>query len=200
MKLAAMLAGVILSTPLWCGQPAWGQSGPQAVALVTATSEQLVLIVNAKDPREDKRRQLRAVIDATVDVDDIARFCLGRFWNVATPDQRQQYLVRFHDLLVSEIAGRLGDYQGVAVQIGAVEPNSDVQIVATMVKRPKDPPVEVDWVVSTTTGRPKIIDLLASGTSMRLTRSADVTAYLAHHHYDVHELIEAMNHQVAQSQ
>jgi ABC-type transporter MlaC component len=49
------------------------------------------------------------------------------------------------------------------------------------------------------TGNPKIVDLLAGGTSMRLTHSADFTAYLARHRYDVHELIQAMNVQVSQN-
>jgi len=57
---------------------------------------------------EEKRRRLQQIIDATVDVDEIARFCLGQFWRIATPDQQAQYLFAFHDLLVTEIAGHLG--------------------------------------------------------------------------------------------
>lgn len=194
---AAVFACVMISAPWLPEHQAWGQSGPQAVALVTTASEKLAMIVNTKDPDGIKRRELQQVIDATVDVQDIAQFCLGRFWKAATPDERQQYLARFHELLVTEIAGHLGDYQGVNVQVGPVEPSSGIQIVTTTVRRPNTPPTQMEWVVSETTGGPKIIDLQASGTSMRLTHSADFMAYLAHHHYDVHELIEALNHRVA---
>jgi len=55
----------------------------------------------------------------------------------------------------------------------------------------------VDWVVSTATGTPRIVDVLAGGTSLRLTQSADFTSYLAHHDYSIHELIAAMRHMVS---
>ena len=111
---------------------------------------------------------MQAVIDSTVDVDDIARFCLGRFWRIATPDQRQQYMALFHDLLLTEIAGHFGEYQGVSVTMGLARASADTEIVITTVERPKSPPTQVDWVVATNTGSPKIVDLLAEGTSLRL--------------------------------
>src|ERR1039457_4215264 len=105
----------------------------------------------------------------------------------------------FHDLLVTEIAGHLGEYQGVRVTIGLARASVDTEIVITTVERPNNPTTQVDWVVSTTTGRPKIVDLLAGGTSMRLTQSADFTAYLARHQYNIHELLEGMQRRIAQS-
>ena len=57
----------------------------------------------------------------------------------------------------------------------------------------------MDWVVGTSGGRPKIVDLLSGGTSLRLTQSADFTAYLARHQYNVQALLTAMHWQVAQN-
>jgi hypothetical protein len=34
---------------------------------------------------------------------------------------------------------------------------------------------------------------------MRLTQSADFTAYLARHQYNIHELVEGMRQQIAQN-
>lgn len=53
------------------------------------------------------------MVDATVDVDDIAHFCLGRFWRIATPEEQREYLGLFGELLVTRIAGHLGEYRGV---------------------------------------------------------------------------------------
>ena len=177
---------------------AWGQASEQAVIFVKSTSDQLVAIVNSPDSPQEMRRRLQAVIDATVDVDDIARFCLGRFWQIATPDQRQQYMTLFHDLLLTEITGHFGEYQGVSVTMGLARASADTEIVITTVERPKNPPTQVDWVVATNTGSPKIVDLLAEGTSLRLTQAADFTAYLARHQYNIHELVEGMRQRVAQ--
>jgi phospholipid transport system substrate-binding protein len=135
-----------------------------------------VAVVNGAGSPAETRRRLQEVIASTVDVDDIARFCLGRFWQIATPDQQTQYMALFHDLLVTEIAGHLGEYQGVRVTMGLARASADTEIVITTVDRPNNPTTQVDWVVSTSSGSPKIVDLLAEGTSMRLTQSADFTA------------------------
>jgi phospholipid transport system substrate-binding protein len=176
------------------------QSGDQAIGFIKTTSGQLVAIVNSAASPLERRRRLQAVIDASVDVRDIARFCLGRFWRIATPEQRAEYMVQFHDLLVTQIAGHLGEYQGVRVTMGSARAVEDTEIVITVVERPKNPATRVDWVVSTSTGVPKIVDLLAEGTSLRLTQAADLTAYLSRHQYNIHELIEGMRQQIAQSQ
>jgi phospholipid transport system substrate-binding protein len=187
--------GMLVTAPqLACR--AWAQP---AVSFVTSTAGQLVTIVNSADPPQEKRRRLQQVIDATVDVNDIARFCLGRFWRIATPEQQKQYLGLFGDLLVTRIAGHLGEYQGVRVSMGLARAAEDTEIVITTIDRPNNPTYQVDWIVSTSTGSPKIVDLLAGGTSLRLTQSSDFAAYLARHQYNIHELIEGMRQLIAQS-
>jgi phospholipid transport system substrate-binding protein len=180
-------------------QRAWAQHGSQAVTFVKSTSEQLVAIVNGVGTPQEKHQRLQAVIDSAVDVNDIARFCLGRFWRIATPDQQQQYMALFHDLLVTKIASHLGEYQGVRVTLRLSRTSADTEIVITTVERPKNPANQVDWVVGTTTGSPKIVDLVTDGASLRLTQSSDFTAYLARHQYNIHELIEGMRQLVAQN-
>lgn len=191
-------ATALLVSPPAPGRRAWAQPAAQAVAFVKSTSDQLVAIVNSPDSPPEKRRRLQPVIESTVDVDDIARFCLGRFWRIATPDQQTQYMALFHDLLLTEIAGHFGEYQGVRVSMGLARTSADTEIVITTVERPKNPATQVDWVIATNTGSPKIVDLLAEGTSLRLTQSADFTAYLARHQYNIHELVDGMRQRVAQ--
>jgi len=193
-------ATALLVLPPGPARRAQAQPGEQAVTFVKSTSDQLVAIVNSPDSPQEKRRRLQAVIDSTVDVDDIARFCLGRFWRIATADQQTQYMALFHDLLLTEIAGHFGEYQGVHVTMGLARASADTEIVITTVERPKIPATQVDWVVATNTGSPKIVDLLAEGTSLRLTQAADFTAYLARHQYNIHELVEGMHQRIAQNQ
>jgi phospholipid transport system substrate-binding protein len=192
-------ATALFVAPQFTARYASAQSRAQAIAFVKSTSDQLVAIVNDGGSPQEKRHRLRDVIDTTVDVDDIARFCLGRFWRIATPDQQQQYMALFHDLLLTRIAGHFGEYQGVRVTMGLARASADTEIVITMVERPRDPTVQVDWVVSTASGGPKIVDLLAGGTSLSLTQSSDFTAYLARHQYNIHELVEGMRQLIAQN-
>jgi len=177
---------------------AWAQSHEAAIDFVAGASGQLVAIVNGAGSVPDKRRLLREVLDSTVEVDGIARYCLGRFWRVATPEQQIEYTALFHDLLVDKIAAHLGEYQGVRVTLGQARTTADTEIVVTLVDRPGAPTGRVDWVVGTSNGSPKIVDLLAEGTSLRLTQASDFNAYLSRHEYNVHALIEGMRQVVAQ--
>ena len=186
---------IILPTPV---RYAWAQSGAQAVSFVKGTSDRLVAILNIASAQE-RRRRLQAVLDEAVDVDDIARFCLGRFWAIATPDQQRRYMGLFHELLAREIAGHLGEYQGVRVTMGLARASADTQIVITKVNRPGKPVSQIDWVVSTATGNPKVVDLLSEGVSMRLSQSEQFTAYLARHQYNIDDLIEALRQNAAEN-
>jgi phospholipid transport system substrate-binding protein len=171
---------------------AWAQPSQRAVTFVGSTAGQLAAIANNSDTPQEKRRGLQRVINANVDVDAIARFCLGRFWRIATPQQQQQYMALFDQLLVTKIADHLGEYRGVQITMGLARAAEDTEIVRTTVERPNGGTSQVDWVVSIATGAPKIVDLLAEGTSLRLTQSSDFVAYLARHQYDVSEFIKAL--------
>jgi phospholipid transport system substrate-binding protein len=178
---------------------AWAQAGDQAIGFVKNTSEQLAAIVNSTASPQEMRVRLKTVIASTVDVDDVGRFCLGRFWRLATPDQQKQYMALFQDLMVMKIANHLGEFRGVQVTTGLARKSADTQIVITTIEGPRTSTRRVDWVVSTSTGTPRIVDLLAGDTSLRLTQSADFISYLAHNNYSIPSLIDAMRQMLKQT-
>jgi phospholipid transport system substrate-binding protein len=171
----------------------------RASAFVKATGDQLVGIVNGPGSVQEKRRRLQQVIDSAVDVDGVARFCLGRYWRSATSEQQKQYMALFHDVLLNNISGKLGEYQGVRFTVLRTQNREDTQVVNTTVERPNNPPTQVDWIIGEASGSPKIVDVVAEGTSLRLTQRSDYAAYLARNNNNVQSLIEAMRQQVAQS-
>jgi phospholipid transport system substrate-binding protein len=172
---------------------AWATSGEQATTFVRNVSDSLAAIANSAGSPEEKRPRFQEILEAAVDIDDTARSCLGSFWQTATTDQQRQYTALFRDLLVTRITNHLGKYRGVRVTVGAARASGDTEIVNTTVDRPRIPISQIDWVVSATTGRPKVVDLLSEGVSMRLTHSSDFTSYLSRHNIDA--LIEAMRKQ-----
>ena len=195
---AAISAAILVApTPL---RHAWAQSPERAITFVKTTSDQLIAIVNGAGSLQEKRRELRAILDSSVDVDDIARFCLGRFWGTATQEQQTEYVAMFHDLLVDKIANRLGAYRGAKVIMGQARASADTEIVITQIDRPGAEASRIDWVVGRATGSPMIVDLLAEGTSLRVTQASDFGAYLARHQYSVRALIDGMRQVVAQIQ
>jgi phospholipid transport system substrate-binding protein len=182
------------------GQGARAQSTTdRASAFVKATGDKLVAAVNGSGSAQQKRQMLTQVIDSTVDVDGVARFCLGRFWKQASPDQQKRYMTIFHQVLVSNITSKLGEYQGVRFTMGRSEPDGENAKVDTVVDRPNSPPTNVQWIIGNPASDPKIVDVVAEGTSLRLTQRSDYASYLSHNNNNIDALISAMQQQVEQA-
>jgi phospholipid transport system substrate-binding protein len=175
------------------------QGTDKAAAFVKSTGDRLVAIVNGPGSASTKRGAMTQILNSDVDVDGIGRFCLGRFWRQATPEQQKQYLALFHEVLVTNITSKLGEYQGVTFTMGRSRSQDEEAVVSTTVVRPNNAPTAVDWIIANPTTAPRIIDVVAEGTSLRLTQRQDYASYLTHNNNSVDALIAAMKNQVSQS-
>lgn len=174
---------------------AQGVPPPQAASFVQTFGNEMVGIVNGSGDLASKKARLRPVIDQAVDVEGIARFCLGVAARRATPQQLAEYGRLFHAVLINNITAKLGDYQGVQFQMGQARTLPDGTYVATVITRPNNPPANVQWVVEQANGQPRIVDVVAEGTSLRQTQRDDYRSFLGTHGDNVNALIEAMQRQ-----
>ena len=175
---------------------AWAQSG-DPTRFITSLGDALVEIVNSAGPYEDKKHRLVPLIERDVDVDGIARFCLGRFSRTATPGQMQNYVQLFHQVLLNNIFGKLGQFQGVTFKPTSTIQTEEGALVGTLIQRPNQQANNVQWVVNTVGGQSKIIDVKAEGTSLRLTQRNDYSSYLSQNGGNVDALIAAMKRQLS---
>jgi phospholipid transport system substrate-binding protein len=172
-------------------------SASQASAFVNRFASELTNIVNGPQGAAEKRAALGPVIDTNVDVPKIARFCLGRFWSTVSPAQQAEYTQIFHQVLLNNISGHLGDYKGVSYTLTSDHPQGADELVGTIINRPNSPPANVEWVVDSSSGVPKIVDVVAEGTSLRLTTRSDYASYLERHGNDIGQLLAALHRQLA---
>ena len=192
------LAAALLGS--WAGlmRPARAQASTEtaeARSFIHTTGQELVRAINGASSAEAKSAALAQIVDRRVDVDGIAKFCLGRFWRLATPAERKQYEDLFHRVLVLNVTAKIGDYQGVAFAVGRAVPREEGVMVATTVTRPGQAPAEVDWLVKPIGGAPKIIDVVAEGTSLRVTQRSDYASFISRHNDSVAALITALQAQ-----
>jgi phospholipid transport system substrate-binding protein len=177
---------------------ALGQAGPAwAAAFVKRLGDEMATIMAGADTPQDRRRRLQPFIDRVADVDGMGRFCLGRFWRLATPAQQREYLLLFHAVLMNAVLSRLGDYQHneVHVVIDRPEMRDGVIQVPTTVERSGNPPVRVVWVVNDDATDPRLIDVIAEGTSLRITVRSDYGSFLVRHGENIAALIDALRQQ-----
>lgn len=173
------------------------QESDRAIALVAETGRQLIAIAESKDSAGGKHRRLVEIVNLAVDLDDLGHFCLGHFWSSATADQQALYMDQFRELMILKMASYLRGYQGATMSVGSTWEAAGLHYVATVIERPDSPPMAVNWVVSTLSGRARIADLQAGGTSLRLTQRADFISFLTHHENDIDQLNDGMRKMVA---
>jgi len=172
-----------------------------ATSFVKQTGDAILQVVNGSGTEANKRAALAQIVDQAVDVDGVARFALGRFWNVATPAQRQAYLSLFREYLVFNVAGRLTQYKGAVFTIDRAEPMNGDIAVSTTIRTPNNPPTNMQWMVSFASGKPEIVDLVAEGTSMRVTQRSDYASVITRNGGEnVQALIDAMRAQLIRMQ
>lgn len=100
---------------------------------------------------------------------------LGRFYNQATPAQRDAYYKAFGDYLDQAYAQALALYHGQTYQIESPQPLGDANLVAirvTIIDPNGRPPVRLDfqWRKNTRTGAWQAYDMVAEGISMITTK------------------------------
>ncbi|MDE2007141.1 MAG: ABC transporter substrate-binding protein [Rhodospirillales bacterium] len=174
----------------------------EAGAFIRAAGNDLSGIIGADTAPAEKRRRLADFLDRAVDIPAVARFCLGRFWRRATPAEQARYLTLYRGILLESVLARVGEYrhpeaQGMAVAIGRPDTREGDIYVPTTVTRPGQPPAAVTWVVRPEPGGPRIVDLIAEGTSLRITVRADYASFLNRHDDSIAALLDAMARQVS---
>ncbi len=188
---APALLGIAALAP-----PARAADPDAAASFVDTMLRELLAIANGSGTLEAKRAGLAKVVDARVNVEAVARFCLGRFWRTASAPQQAEFTQLFRRWLIRSVTEKVGEYQGVTYTMGkAARREADVA-VSTIVNRPGNAPNKVDWVVDAE-GPPRVIDVIAEGTSLRLTQRSDYAAFMSRNGNNVQALIDALKQQAA---
>lgn len=188
---------LVVSAALLAAPRHGSAQGVDPTRFVVNLGNALVEIVNSPGPYEDKKQRLAPLIENDVDVDGIARFCLGRFSRTATPQQIGEYTRLFHQVLMNNIFGKIGQFQGVTFKPTTTTQAEEGALVGTVIQRPNQQPNNVQWVVNSVSGQPKIVDVKAEGASLRLTQRNDYASFLSQNNGNLDALISAMKRQLS---
>jgi phospholipid transport system substrate-binding protein len=167
-----------------------------AKAFITSSGQQLVSIVNGSASDAQKADQLRQLVDNIVAVDQVGDYVLGRYINVATPDQHTQFLSLFHQLLSYNITYQIKAYQGITFTVNSAAPMGNDMVVDTTITSPGKAPADVGWAVDEVNGSPKIVDVLVAGTSLRITTRNDYASVITDNGGQVSALLSEMQNQI----
>ncbi|WP_029605631.1 MlaC/ttg2D family ABC transporter substrate-binding protein [Kozakia baliensis] len=168
----------------------------QASDFVKNFGGKLVNLINSDKSSEEKKKEALPLLQQNVDIPTIGKFCLGRYWRTASPDQQQRYLELFHHVLVNAVTDKLGDYRGVTFRVTGTASSPNGELVSAQIDRPGQPTTDIQLLISKDNG-PKVVDMIGEGASLRLTQRQDYGSYLARNGGNVETLNNALQRQLA---
>ena len=144
----------------------------------------------------DRTARFRKLLTAHFDVPEIARFVRGRYWRVATPEERTEYTKLFEDYIVNIYAARFQEYNGEQLKVTSAVKDDDGAFVSSAIVRQAGAPVKVDWKLKSEAPSFKIVDVMVEGVSMSVTQRDDFAAAIQAHGGKVAGLIAMLKEKV----
>ncbi len=173
-----VLRGVVLPTVfalLFAVSGAALASGKDAAQFIHRFGNQTIETLRAPGLTPDERRdRVRGLLIQGFDIAFIGRFVIGRYWRLATPDQRGDYIALYGEFFLQTYAPRIADFAGQTFTVtGARRANDKDFVVRTRISRPGGAPLTADWRVRKFDDRYRVIDIMVEGVSMAITQRSE---------------------------
>ena len=163
--------------------------GVQAEQFVKKLSNEAIDVLSAtKDDPEARRPAFQELLNKNFDMDMIARFALGRYWSVATPEEQKRYTQLFKKMVVDVYAKRFEEYSDQTVKVLGNKPagRKDVIVNSQIVSASGGAPISVDWRVR----KGRVIDVIVEGVSMSVTQRSEFASIIQRGGGEISALLE----------
>jgi phospholipid transport system substrate-binding protein len=189
LRRSILLAGLMfLPGALAPAIPAAAAADP--AAMISNLGSRALEVLGKGATQSQRLERFRELLRQDFDVPGIARFVLGRYWNIASEEQRTEYVKLFEDYIVMAYATRLAEYTGETFKVTGSRPDADGAIVSSQIVRPSGAaPVKVDWRLTGRDGKYKISDVSVDGISMAVTQRSEFASVIQHNGGQVQGLI-----------
>ncbi len=127
---------------------------------------------------EDRKKDFRALLMDSFDLNTIGRFALGTNWRSLTAEQKEEYLDLFHNMVIETYSQRFREYQGQQIVINRARPEGEKDSIVNskIISTDGSPDIQLDWRVRYKDGQYRIIDVLVEGVSMSLTQRSEFSS------------------------
>ena len=144
----------------------------EARSFVRAAADKMFATYSGSATDEQRATAFREILTGTFELKTLARFTLGRYWRIASSDQRKEYRRLFEEFLVLAYANRFRDLSGVELRVTSVRAiNKRDQLVLSEVDPGGGrPPIRIGWRVRDTGNGLRIVDVIVDGISMSVTQ------------------------------
>jgi phospholipid transport system substrate-binding protein len=192
---AALIVVAVLLAP---AIPAAGAADP--TALISNLGSRALEVLGKDATQSQRVERFRQLLREDFDIPGIARFVLGRYWNIATEEQRTEFTKLFENYIAIAYATRLAEYTGEKFKVTGSRRDADGAIVTSQIVRPQGAaPVKVDWRLTGRDGAYKISDVSVDGISMAVTQRSEFASVIQHNGGQVQGLLTMLREKTAAS-
>lgn len=139
----------------------------------------ITLLTNKSISDQTRADQFQKILETSFDVNAVGKFVLGRYWNQASPEERQRFLTLFKATTVASYATRFKDYTSEKFEITGSRLESDGGVtVLSRIVRTKGPEISIDWKIFEKKGEPRIYDVILEGISMGITQRSEYASVI----------------------
>lgn len=170
-------------------------------AFVTGLADKAMSTMTAKGLSDQERtNRFRALFTSEVDVPEIGKFVLGRYWRGATPEQQQEFLASFEDIVVLTWSSRFKDYGGdLRHTVTNVSQDGERGItVDSKVDRQSQQPIGLQWRLKQGDAGLRVVDLVVEGSSMAITYRSEYASVIQSNGGKVEGLLAALRTKLAE--
>lgn len=168
---------------------------------VTALAQRAVAELTTENVEQAERvRRFRALLTEAFDVPGIGRFVLGRYWRVATEQEREEYLRLFEEMIVQTYAKRFHDFRGAQLKVLGTRHVGEGEAVAALEAiLPNRAPARLDARLRQHESSYKIFDIVVEGVSMATTQRDDFSAVIQKNGGKVEGLLASLRERTRQT-
>jgi phospholipid transport system substrate-binding protein len=186
----------------WASAQGWATT-ETPTALIQQTTTQVLGIL--KDPslqgpakRQEREARLRNTGDQVFDWTAMARSALAFHWRSLTPQQRQEFIPLFKEVVERAFMDRLvqAAQQEKAIRYTGEQEGASQAVVATRVMTQSDREIPIDYYLHQQQGRWLIYDVIVEGVGLVSNYRSQIDEILASSSYD--QLIQRMKAKLAE--
>jgi len=121
---------------------------------------------SSKAGKEKRREALRGEIRPVFDFDEMAKRSLGIHWRKRTPEEKEQFVRLFEELLENSYLGKIESYKGEEIRYVKETVDSPYAEVHTLVVTGKGQEIPIDYRMLLSGDRWRIYDVVIEGISL----------------------------------
>ncbi len=144
------------------------------------TQEGIEELINSDVSEKEKKERFTKLFNRDLDLDFIGKFVLGRYWKIATPTQRKDFINVYRQLNIQTWSERFNEFKGKHFEFNGTEKSksADQIFINTQVPMNEGAPAIVKWRVKETDGRFRIVDIIIENVSLAQTARSEYTSYI----------------------